>query len=144
MDMWLWIWVGVVALSMIIEFVTFELVSVWFIFGGIISLILAACGVSYVIQIAVFLVVSIALLLGLRKITLKWLTKRTEKTNVDSLIGQTFELIDSITKNKNGSIKINGVVWSATTEDKSSIKSGVEVVVTSIRGNTVIVAKKDK
>lgn len=142
--MWLWIWVGVIALSLIIEFVTLELVSVWFIFGGIVSLILQVCGVGYEIQIAAFIVVSIGLMLGLRKITLKWLTKNSVKTNTDALVGKSFELIDPITKNTNGSIKINGVVWSATTEDKTSIKSGVEVVITEIRGNTVIVAKKEK
>ena len=144
MDMWLWIWVGVVALSMIIEFITFELVSVWFIFGGLISLILAACGVSYVIQIAVFLVVSIALLLGLRKITLKWLTRKTVKTNTDALVGKTYELIDAITKHSNGSIKINGIVWTATTEDESEIKAGTEVIITSISGNKVIVKKSSE
>ena len=104
----------------------------------------AFADVPYPVQIAVFLVLSVALLLGLRKITLKWLTKNNVKTNTDSFIGKTFELIDPITKHANGSIKINGVVWSATSEDGSLIDSGTEVVVTSIRGNTVIVTKSSQ
>ena len=45
---WVYIWLGVVALSIIIEFVTADLVSVWFIFGGLVAMILALFDVQLI------------------------------------------------------------------------------------------------
>ena len=107
---WIYIWLGVVVLSLIIEFVTMELVSIWITAGSLIAMILAACGVSYEIQIIVAVAVSIACIIGLRKITLKFLNKNETKTNADSLIGTKAKLITSITADEMGTVKYNGII----------------------------------
>ena len=81
--LWLYIWLGVVAVTLIVEFLTMELVSVWLSIGALVAMILAACGVGYEIQIVVMIIVSISCLLGLRKITLKFLNK-TDINNNDN------------------------------------------------------------
>lgn len=142
--MWLYIWLGVVAVSLIIEFVTMELVSVWISIGALVALILAAFGVGYEIQIITMIVVSIACILGLRKVTLKFLNRNKDKTNLDLIVGTKTKLLTPITENEMGSIKINGVVWSACTENLSQIEKGSFVEVEGVEGNKLIVKKVEE
>ncbi len=140
--MWLWIWLGVVAVTLLFEFVTMELVSVWFSLGAFVALILASCGVGLEVQWIVFGVVSIASILLLRKISLKYLLKNGDEkvVNTDITIGKNFELLSDITRNENGTIKVNGVVWSCAVEDDSvEVKAGTRVEVVRVKGNKYIV-----
>lgn len=140
--LWIYIWLGVVALSLILEFVTMELVSIWVSVGALVSLILAACNVGYEIQIIVCVAISIACILGLRKITLKFLNRNNEKTNTELLIGTRVKLLSDITSDEMGSIKHNGVVWSAVSADGSEIKKDEFVIIQQIEGNKLIVKKE--
>ncbi len=89
--MWIYIWLGVVAFSVMIEFLTMEQVSVWFIGGGIVAMILAAVNVDPVIQIVVFIVVSLVLLLSFRRMVMRFLMKNDNaKTNADALVGREY------------------------------------------------------
>lgn len=142
--MWLYIWLGVVAVSLIIEFVTMELVSVWISIGALVALILAAFGVGYEIQIITMIVVSIACILGLRKVTLKFLNRNKDKTNLNLIVGTKTKLLTPITENEMGSIKINGVVWSACTKNLSQIGKGSFVEIEGVEGNKLIVKKVEE
>jgi len=141
---WVYIWLGVVALTMILEFITMELVSIWISIGALVALILAACGVGYEIQIIVAIVVSIGCILGLRKVTLKLLNKNKDKTNLDLIIGVKTKLLTPITKDEIGSVKHNGITYSAVTIDGSEIAEGEYVVIKEIQGNKLIVKKENK
>ena len=64
-------------------------------------------------------------------------------TNADSVIGKEFILLSDIGFNKAGTIKVNGVVWAAITEEESAeIPAGKIVVVERIEGNKYIVKEK--
>lgn len=141
---WVYIWLGVVAAAMILEFITMDLVSIWFAIGALVAMILAACGVGYEIQIVVAIIISIACILGLRKVTLKFLNKNKDKTNMDLIIGVKTKLLTSITKDEMGSIKHNGITYSAITEDDSEINEGEYVIIKEIKGNKMIVEKGDE
>ena len=83
---WLYIWLGVVAVTLVVEFLTLDLVSIWISLGAFVAMILAGCGVRYEIQIAVAIVVAVASLLGLRKLTMKFLLKSKEKIGIIRIV----------------------------------------------------------
>ncbi len=141
MEPMFWVWLGIVAVSLLIEIVTMELVSIWFAVGGIIPFIMAAIrGVPIAVQIVVFVVISALLIIFLRKYAQKFLFKNmNEKTNLDSLCGKRFKLLEDIDLEKNGSIKINGVVWTAISENSQPIKAGQFVEVIKVDGNKIVV-----
>lgn len=139
---WLYIWLGVVAVTLVIEFLTLDLVSIWISLGAFFAMILAGCGVRFEIQIAVAIVVSVASLIGLRKVTMKFLSKSKEKTNIDLVIGTKTKLLSPITKDDMGTIKVNGIVYSAKTEDEHEIKEGEHVIIVKMEGNKFIVKKE--
>lgn len=141
MTTWIYIWLGVVAFSVMIEFLTMEQVSVWFIGGGIVAMILAACEVDPVIQIIVFIVLSLILLLSFRKLVMRFLLKNdTVKTNAEALIGRDVPLLTPLSFDQPSSVKVNGVVWTAVTEnEKDTLPEGTLVRILRVEGNKLIV-----
>ena len=74
---------------------------------------------------------------------LKYLDKGDVKTNADAAIGKEFILETAIGFNQPGSIKVNGVVWSAITEDqKTEVSEGTVVTVKNLKGNKYVVEVK--
>ena len=53
--MMLWIWLGVIIVTAIIELVTIDLVSIWFTLGGIGALIAYALGLNQTIHFKCYL-----------------------------------------------------------------------------------------
>ena len=136
----LYIWIAVICIAALVEAFTMQMVSIWFVAGGIVSLILYFCGVSYEIQIIVFIAVSIILLISLRKLCLKFLLKNTdEKTNVDSLIGREAKLLKDISLGELGEVKLGDVVWTATTKDETPLSAGTLIKIVQVQGNKLIV-----
>lgn len=139
MDIILWIWIGVIALALVVEAISMDMTSIWFAVGGIVSLISYLCGASLTVQIILFVIVSALCIVFLRNITKKLIQKPTVATNIDSIIGTKAIMIDKTTELELGSIKVNGIVYSAKAEDNSDIESGTEVEIVKVEGNKMIV-----
>ena len=138
---WIYIWLAVFAISMLIEFLSFELVSVWVSVGSLIALVLAALNVGYEIQIIVAVSVSVICILSLRKVALKLLSKNKEKTNIDAAVGKTVHILESSTEDTFATAKYNGIVFNVTTEDNSPLTAGEFAKIVKIDGNKLIVKK---
>ena len=137
-----WVWLAVVIFSLVVEFMTTELVSIWFFVGSFISMILALCNVDEAIQVIVFVAVSLLFMLIARPFVKKW-TKRNEiKTNVDSLVGRIALVTEDIIDGNRGVVKLDSQEWSAISNE--DIKAGVKVVILSIEGNKLIVKENKK
>ena len=142
-DYLVWVWLGVIVASAALEFITMEMVSIWFTFAGIITIILALCGVVWWVQLLVFCGLALILLLSLRKLALKYLLKNDKtKTNADGFVGNSYKLIEPIAKNTPGAVKINGVVWTAVSENGEEIAKDEVIVVVKIDGNKLIVKEQ--
>ena len=142
----LWIWLGVVVIATVLELVTLDMTSIWFAVSGIVALILSAFkNISWVVQLIVFVVLSAALIIGLRPIAKKFLLRHmNEKTNTDTFIGKKVYMITEASFGTLGSVKIADVVWSAVPEDETeTIEAGAVVEVLAIRGNKLIVKRAD-
>ena len=138
--MWVYVWLAVTAAALIFEFITSEMVSIWFVGGGLVAMLLAGVGLDWYFHVPAFIVVSFVLMLCFRSIVIKKLKGDEVKTNAETVIGKEFELIDGIDFNSAGSIKINGVVWSAITENETDkIPAGSKVIIKGIEGNKYIV-----
>jgi membrane protein implicated in regulation of membrane protease activity len=115
--------------------------------GALIGLILAICGVPYSIQIIVAIVVSFAALFSVRPFAMRALNKRVKNsaTNLDSIIGRRLRLVTEITPDSTGTVRLNGVIWSAATDNTTeTVKEGMWVCVTAIAGNRLIVKADEK
>lgn len=136
------IWAIVIVLMIVFELATLgNLVSVWFAIGALASLLVSLVTQNITIQIVVFAIVSVVSLVLVRPITYKVLKGTEIATNSDRLIGKQMILNTEITQENWGLIEVNGIEWSATTEDHSQIDAGSLVEVLAIEGVKLIVKK---
>ncbi len=134
-----WVWLALSIVFLIIEAFTTSLVTIWFAIGSAIVIFVSFLPIPFVWQVVIFLVISILLLILTRPVLAKKLLKNKEKTNVDSLVGKKVLVTKTIKQFEKGEIKVNGVIWSAKTEDNATIEENVECEIIAIEGVTAIV-----
>ncbi|QSX05064.1 NfeD family protein [Sedimentibacter sp. zth1] len=136
-------WVVVMVASLIIEGLTMGLVTMWFAFGALAAFITYSFGASLMVQIIVFLIVSIVLLIFTRPIAKKYLKIGKTKTNVESLIGEKAKVTSKINNlNYQGKAVIKGQEWTARSSyDNIEIEKDEIVCIKKIEGVKLIVEK---
>lgn len=134
------VWLGLVILFLIAEGATVSLVSLWFAAGAVVAMFAALLGAGAWLQTGLFLVVSGALLLMLRPIVRRYLVPKITPTNVDSLVGATglvTETIDNVTAS--GQVKLGAMEWTARSTTGENIPKGTLIRVDRIEGVKVYV-----
>ncbi len=135
-------WIILCIIFIIIEAVTPQLTTIWFALGSAASFVLALLGRGYPLQLAAFVAVSVIFLLLTRPLARRLTKKDYVPTNADRLIGEeavVTEKIDNLTAT--GTVKINGQIWNARSQNGEEISVGETVRVTEISGAKLIVAK---
>lgn len=135
-----YIWLALVIIFAVIEAATAGLTVLWFAIGSAAALIAAAFGGPIWLQIILFIIISFTCLILVRPLAKKKLNKKTQATNADRVIGMeaiVTEDIDNI--NSKGAVNINGITWSARSEDGQTILAGCRVKVIRIEGVKVFV-----
>lgn len=136
-------WAAAIILFGIAEAVTAQLVSIWFLIGAIAALIAAFFGANLIIQIIVFIAVSVLALVITRPLVKKYINPKKEHTNADRVIGQVGIVAEDIDNIKaTGQVKADGKIWTARATDNSIIPSGCEVIIEKIDGVKLIVKNK--
>ena len=137
--MW-WVWILAALVCGIIEVMSVSFVFLMFAIGALAAGIAGALGANVTIQVIVFVVVTVALLAGLRPF-LKGRIERSAgdvRTNTDALIGKT-GYVTEVVGERHGRIQFSGGERSARTES-ASIPVGAEVRVDRIDGATAVVS----
>lgn len=134
-------WLGILAVLLVIEGLTTALTTIWFAGGALIAAIAAGLGLGIVPQLLLFFCVSLVLLLFTRPAALKLMNKGTEKTNVEGLLGKSAVVIQQIDNlAQTGQVRINDIEWMARTSDDSiTIPVGTVVVIEAVHGVRLIV-----
>ena len=123
-----WIWLGLVITLTLIEVLTTNLVTIWYIASALIALILSFFVDSYLIQFSVFVILGTILLFTTRDYLLKLIVKRNERTNLDRVVGMTAIVTEEITKKNPGEVKVDGKRWTAISDKKIKVDSTVKVL----------------
>lgn len=135
------LWIAIIVIMAVIEALTLGLTTIWFAGGGIVAAIFAALGAPVVVQVILFLVVSILLLYFTRPIAVKAFNKTRTLTNSEGLVGKHAYVTEEIDNIKaTGKVKIDGMEWTARTKaDGTVISVGSLISVISIEGVKAIV-----
>lgn len=140
MEQWIWIIVFVVTL-MIEVFTAGTLVSIWFSAGSLVAYFVYLLNGPLLLQIIVFLAVSIGALLAIRPLATTYFRGNIVATNADRMIGRQTTLTKAITSNNWGEVDVYGVVWSAVEINNQPLEIGTEVKIVAIEGAKVIVER---
>lgn len=134
------IWLVVLAILLVIEFLTLGLTTVWFAGGALVAFLVFLAGGPLWLQLLLFIAVSVVLLLFTRPLAVKYLNKDVQKTNVDSIPGQKGIVTATIDNLKaEGQVTIQGMEWTARAKNGNTIEKGKVVRVTAVEGVKLIV-----
>lgn len=135
------IWLGIVALFLVIEAATVGLTTIWFAGGALIAAIAAWIGAGEAVQWILFIAVSLVLLIFTRPVAVRYMNKNVEKTNVERLMGQKAVVIQEIDNlNQTGLVRVGDVEWMARTKsDDVQIPEKAVVVIKEVQGVKLIV-----
>lgn len=138
------IWIGVAVLMAVMEMATVQLVSVWFVIGAVCAAVTGLFTDDIVIQLAVFVSVSLIALLVTRPLVAKIKRDNVKvNTNADRLIGQSGVMQTAVADmDEVGQAKVLGGVWSVKT-DNPPLEKGDKVRVLAIEGVKLIVEKAE-
>lgn len=140
------IWLVLLIVCIVIELISLGLTTIWFAGGAFVAYIANVAGANELIQIALFLVVSLVLLFFTRPLAQKYINKGTAKTNVEAIAGKTAKVIEEINNiNATGKAVIDGEEWMArSVNDEEVFNPGELVTVSEVKGVKVIVRKKEE
>ncbi|MBQ1372498.1 MAG: NfeD family protein [Oscillospiraceae bacterium] len=134
------IWILLAVGFLIMEFVTVALISLWFVVGSLAALIASVLGAAFWVQLLLFALVALVLLLLVRPFLQRFVTPHKVATNIDALVGQeavVTEKIDNL--DGTGTVKLNGLTWSARSAGGEEIPVGALVTVQAVQGVKLIV-----
>ncbi len=135
-------WLAIAILAGVIEASTAGLFSVWFAIGALVTILPAWAGVSFNMQIAVFIAASALSLVFTRPFFRRVLHVGRTPTNADMLIGARAAVVTEIDNiRERGRVHAGGLDWEARSADGSKIEKGAVVKVLELRGVTLIVEK---
>lgn len=121
-------WLIVILICAFLEAVTVNLVTIWFIVSGIVALIVSIFTDSILIQMSVFVLLGVLLLVTTRKPLQHMVNIHREKTNLDRIYNMTGVVIEKISKNKSGVVKVDGKYWTAIADNDIEVDSIVQVL----------------
>jgi membrane protein implicated in regulation of membrane protease activity len=110
--------------------------------GAAIAAFVSAAGAPFVGSLAVFLLVSVILLLALRPLARRHLrTPPQIRTGTAALVGKSAMVLERIANDEGvGCVRIDGEVWTARSYmDDETYEAGTHVQVVEIRGATALV-----
>ena len=81
-------WLLLFILLLVIEVLTMGLTTIWFAGGALAAFLVSlVAGNILELEVAVFIIVSVILLLFTRPLAMRYLNRRTTRTNADSVVG---------------------------------------------------------
>ena len=138
------VWLILLVVFIAAEAATVQLVSVWFAVGALAAMVVSLLGGEVWLQVAVFFILSIALLALLWPVAKKRLKPKVVATNADALVGRLCTVTEDIDPTEGGRVKLGDVTWSARSENGDRISAGARVRVLNIQGAKVFVEEVKK
>lgn len=134
------LWLIVIVATLVIEAMTAGLTTIWFSAGALAALTASYLGISFPLQIIIFIVVSITALIFTRPLVKNKIHKNKVKTNADMVIGKQAIVVETICPIEGkGQVKVDGKIWSAKSENSENIQKDELVTIEKIEGVHLIV-----
>ena len=134
-----WVWVGVTIICVVIESLTLSLTTIWFGISAFLMVFLAFTPIPFSAQLFIFVAVALILLIFTRPVVKRRLNQKQIATNYERIIGQIAVVTKKITALDKGSVKINGMEWTAAVKEDITLEEGSKCIIEEIAGVTAYV-----
>lgn len=123
-----YLWLLIIVLLAVIEVMTVNLTTIWFVISGLLSLIISFLIDNFLLELSIFVIGGIVLLMTTRPFLTKFLKKSNVQTNADRIIGMKGIVTEEISINKTGEVKVDGKRWTAFSDSELKIDSIVRIL----------------
>ena len=134
-----WVWVGITIICVVIESLTLSLTNIWFGISAFVMVFLAFTPLPFPAQLFIFVALALVLLIFTRPVVKQKLNQKKIATNYERVIGQIAVVTKKITALDKGSVKINGMEWTAAVKEDITLEEGSKCIVEEIAGVTAYV-----
>ena len=120
---WLYLWLGILIVSVIVEFISVGLTSIWMAGGALVAAIAAALHAPEWLQVILFFGVTFLLLIFTRPWAMKYLNSRRTVTNSnDEPVGKEVRVVERIdNQRETGKVMHRGIEWTARAADPNEV-----------------------
>ena len=134
------VWLVILAVMLVLEIVSLGLTTIWFGIGAVAASLVAWMGYGIFAQLFVFAIVSVIAMAVFRPLAVKFLNRDKEKTNIDEVVGKIVVVTKEINNEAaTGDVQLNGLEWTARSQDGKVIPEGERVTVVAVEGVKLIV-----
>ncbi len=135
------VWLGIAAVMAIVEIASQGLITAWFVVGALVAFVANVLGFDLTVQIVVFLVVSIACLVALRPVFVKY--RARGQAEEPTMVGQSGVVVEAIDNMQMvGRVETSDhMSWSARSASGEPIETGAFVRVVAQESVKLIVER---
>lgn len=139
-----WFWLAMLILFAIAEASTSALISLWFVGGSLVALLVTLFGAPIWLQAVCFVAASTVLLFCLRPLAKKYVNPRKIATNTESYIGKVVLVTEDIDNLQGkGAVKLSGVEWTALSADGKPIEKDTPVRIVRVESTKLCVERAE-
>ena len=140
------IWIGLFIILLLIEIFTVGLTTIWFAIGALAAAGVNTLGADLIIQIIVFLAVSVILMIFTRPWAARHLNQNRLKTNYESKSGEIIKITERVDNLKQtGKSIVDGQEWTVRSQNNNEILEKDELAkVIAVSGVKLIVEKYEE
>ncbi len=140
------VWLAVMIILIIIEIITVGLTTIWFAIGALVAIIISMLGGGIILQLTVFLLVSLGMLIFTRPLAIRYINNSRTRTNYEGIIGKVVRItqdVDNIAGQ--GRAVVNGQEWAVrSVDERCKITAGSLAKVVDIKGVRLVVEKYEE
>jgi len=135
-------WIIIAAICLIGEMLTTGFFLLWFAFGALAAAALGYLGFDTTAQFITFVAVSVVLLGVSRPFAARITGEPSKKAVSDRLIGRKGVVMEAISPQNSGLVKVDGEKWRAKSD--TVLDAGEDVIVKAIEGVKLVVEKMEE
>ncbi|MBD5444667.1 MAG: NfeD family protein [Lachnospiraceae bacterium] len=138
------VWLVLLVILIVIELITMGLTTIWFAGGALAAALVSIPETPIVLQVIVFLIVSLVLLFFTRPVAVKYFNKDRVRTNIEGMIGRQAIVVSEINNVEGiGQVNTGGMEWSARSSYHNVVLPvGAVVTVLGVDGVKLIVEER--
>lgn len=138
------VWLVLLVILIVIELITMGLTTIWFAGGALAAALVSIPGTPIVLQVIVFLIISLVLLFFTRPVAVKYFNKDRVRTNIEGMIGRQAIVVSEINNVEGiGQVNTGGMEWSARSSYHNVVLPvGAVVTVLGVDGVKLIVEER--
>jgi Membrane protein implicated in regulation of membrane protease activity len=135
-------WIIILAVLIFIEILTLKITTIWFAGGALTAFIVSLYLDNLILEIILFLAVSISLLYFTRPLVMEHFHPRTNNSLKEGVVGREAIVTSTIDNmNTSGQVDVDGQEWSAWSLEGIVLEKGTKVIVQGMSGKKLIVRK---